>query len=349
MSEDIPWKTDPNWRPPPEPPKPPKLDVEPGARPRPTPRPAPPWAAIPELPWGSLGWRMGGGEEYLYGWSSYVDEHLTTRTATLAHLQKYPPAPHRFRMRLMSQLRQLKPEPGISGEAEQFWRAFDAALEPRDSSEIWRVLRRWNLLADDAAYPAFVRNAQETGMPPPWIGYAGSLGPAYAMKLNPRATGWWARWMFETKADLEAQLAAHPPNELWNEAIELIRQRIDPAWERGCRVGAACLIASMVVHGTLPPPWSREQPPTTPDPDPLPDVDGLFGRPPPPPGAPEPPALPGASRRAPEPDDRQQWTGWAFETFDDPASWRAYLDRWPPPEEWSVELQKGLLRELNRE
>lgn len=31
----------------------------------------PVWIAFPQIPWGSIGWRMGGGEDYWHNWMSW--------------------------------------------------------------------------------------------------------------------------------------------------------------------------------------------------------------------------------------------------------------------------------------
>lgn len=33
--------------------------------------PRPPWIAFPRIPWGSIGWRMGGGENYWHQWTPW--------------------------------------------------------------------------------------------------------------------------------------------------------------------------------------------------------------------------------------------------------------------------------------
>ncbi len=45
----------------------------------------PPWAAFPDIPYGSIGWRMGHGEDYMsafFGWVNMLSEK--ERTAYIA-------------------------------------------------------------------------------------------------------------------------------------------------------------------------------------------------------------------------------------------------------------------------
>lgn len=48
----------------------------------------PPWLKYPDIPLGSIGWRMGEGEEY---WHSFVDWYAMLNTAKQAEYRlRYP-------------------------------------------------------------------------------------------------------------------------------------------------------------------------------------------------------------------------------------------------------------------
>lgn len=72
----------------------------------------------------------------------------------------------------------------------------------------------------------------------------------------------------------------------------------------------------MAVHGTLPPPWLGNHPPI---------IEISWDD---------------------TADDRDRWAWWVLDTFDDAATWRGYLERWPPPVEWRDALDASLFPEL---
>ena len=49
---------------------------------------APPWEAIPEIPRGSIGWRMGDGDEYMHFWHTWYAELSAEKRALLR--KRYP-------------------------------------------------------------------------------------------------------------------------------------------------------------------------------------------------------------------------------------------------------------------
>jgi hypothetical protein len=83
--------------------------------------------------------------------------------------------------------------------------------------------------------------------------------------------------------------------------------------------GAEHLIPLMVAHGALPPPWLGGHPPR----DVIRYDDDAA-------------------------DDIDRWAWWLFATFDDRASWRSYLARWPPPPPWQAAVARVPYRDLDR-
>ncbi len=53
---------------------------------------APPWTKYPTYERYTIGWRMGGGEDYIHLWHAYVGT-LDSRDALLTHLRRHGPAP----------------------------------------------------------------------------------------------------------------------------------------------------------------------------------------------------------------------------------------------------------------
>lgn len=53
--------------------------------------PAPDWVAFPDLPFGSLGWRMGAGEEWALLVRCWVER--LSESERLLWLKRHPPAP----------------------------------------------------------------------------------------------------------------------------------------------------------------------------------------------------------------------------------------------------------------
>src|ERR1041385_4888359 len=67
----------------------------------------PPWSAYPMLEYGSLGWRMGCGEDHMHEWFTYVRAHLPDFQSALAYLQRHPRAPRTWSTFFLSWLQPL--------------------------------------------------------------------------------------------------------------------------------------------------------------------------------------------------------------------------------------------------
>lgn len=206
----------------------------------------PPWAAYPWIQSGSIGWRMGCGEDYLDRWFPYVKAHLPDLPSALAYLQRHPRAPRPWSSFLVSWLRPL------------------AEASPRGAVRIDRAqVDALGLVGDDVAYAVYVRNAgRDGGMTAPWTWRVAAESPAMAWRYVSREVGWWARWLATECADRAAWLDAQPaPPEAWASVAAAVRGgRAAPAWTDVIG-GAERLIPLTVLHGALPPPWLGDHPP----------------------------------------------------------------------------------------
>jgi hypothetical protein len=263
----------------------------------------PPWAAYPWIQQGSIGWRMGCGEDHLLLWFPYVRTHVLDFAAALAYLQRHPRAPRPWSSFLISWLQPL------------------ARANPRGPLELDRAqVDALGLVGDDVAYPVFLRNAQrEGGVSAPWTWRVAARSPADAWRYLTREIGWWARWLATECADRAAWLDAQPsPPDVWSSVVAAVRaHHVDPAWATRT-TGAEQLISLTVAHGALPPPWLGGHPPR---------AEIVY--------------------EDDQADDVDRWAWWVFATFDDPASWRGYLRRWPPPAAWQAAMKRAPYRALD--
>lgn len=319
---------------------------------------APPWAHLPELPYGSLGWRMGTGEDYLRQWFAFL-RTVPDHRALLRYLRRHPPAPHRWRNPLLESLdqaisRSAPPPPESSSadsrsptsslaleaafvyleslgarradvpkenEADKIVRTFHIAKRER---ALFGLLVNEKLVERDVAYRTFLRNvAARGGMTAPWRWPDPCTDPDEGMRFRPRELGWWTRWLRYECRDLARHLTEHPSPEAWAPIVAALCEGRDQAWA-SLHGGALFFLPSMVANsGLLPPPWTAGYaPPAT-------------NAPPPMPGEPAPTSSPSTPH-----DDRALWAHWAGETFDDAASWNDYLKLWPPTLHWEKTLAR---------
>jgi len=206
----------------------------------------PPWAAYPWIQHGSIGWRMGCGEDYLLQWFPYVQKHIRDFPSALAYLQRHPRAPRLWALFLVSWLHPL------------------AKANPRGALALDRAqVDALGLVGDDVAYPVFLRNARrEGGLTAPWTWYVAAESTAKGWRYLTRQVGWWARWLATECDDRTAWLDAQPaPPEAWSPVVTAVRaRRAAPAWAT-LTGGAERLIPLAVAHGELPPPWLGGHPP----------------------------------------------------------------------------------------
>lgn len=250
----------------------------------------PPWAAFPWIPAGSIGWRMGSGEGYLIEWGDYVEGACPSVEAAIEYLQRHLPAPRTWRSWIAGWLGRLAGDED-DDESESDASPWDDRVEEE------------GLVAEDAAYPVFVRNAlREGGLAVPWASDRETLRGA--LRYSARELGWWARWLATECPDRGAYLDAQPPpGDEWVMVERSARTGVAAVpYETG---GLEALVCTLAATGTLPPAW----------------VAGHAPR--------------GEIEYGDDADDRDRWLWWATSTFEDAASWRRYLAAWPAaPEIW---------------
>lgn len=269
----------------------------------------PPWSRLPEIQQGSIGWRMGGGEDYLYRWFAFVREHWPSRADALRYLRRHPPAPQRWSHFVIREVLEADKRAGIEPPTGLAGQALTQVLRG--------MLEADGLIADDVAYPAYVRNHLAGGeLPPPWQLFGGEESLEKCLRYSMRELGWWARWFAADHPDPRGKLMqlehhAAPPH--WGPVLEQLRAGTSTAW-RTLHEDAG-LISSMALHGSLAPPWTGDHPP--------------LDRP--------------TSWETASSDDRDRWLWWVHRAFDDKNSWRAYLERWPaPPASWRALIDERL-------
>ena len=321
----------------------------------------PPWSRFPWISRYSIGWRMGSGESYMMLWSDFVDERFETAEEALEYLRRHPPAPRTWADWIAHWLGQLERDRSEADELDEvaaqltagdddgedeLFNADDYEDVDEDDDDLdedseegqdaadeahWvPILARERLIADDAAYPVFVRNALASSggtghLPAPWA-WRNAPDPADALRYSVRELGWWARWLFEQRLDFAAYLTTQPPPPpAWEKVVAQISFLSDPSAPPGIEVwrtldgGADSLIPAMVHLGTLPPPWTGAH-------SPIADIDWDD-----------------------DVDDRHRWAWWVFDTFEDAGTWRAYLERWPPPPAWRDALHGYLFSNLSED
>lgn len=209
---------------------------------------APPWARFPGIPVGSIGWRMGAGEGWLWSWHSWVKALPADRDTRLAYLRRHPPAPRTW---ATSVLRVLEPE-RADDELEE---ADDGPDERRSAAEAMLVAE--GLVADDAAIIAWrLRNDPPA---PPWQHHP---TPAHAVRYAPRELTFLVRWAVERREGgrLDAWITAggEAPS-AWAPFVDALREGRPPAaLPEDRRDQLAVLLA---VAGQPPLPWTRDESP----------------------------------------------------------------------------------------
>ena len=264
----------------------------------------PPWAKHPEIPWGSIGWRMGYGESYSLRWGTWLEALPRDRETRAAYLRRHPPAPRTW---ARTAARVLEPERDDDDDAEdEDYSAKNERLARRLAAE--------GLVGDDVAIGAW-EALQGEAPEAPWAArwHRGKLDSA--AQYGGRDLSFWARWCASRRGDgrLATWLGSVPaPEPAWEPMRDAVRDGAVPqgwqpttVWER--------IAVMLAAHGEALPPWDLGEPASS-------------------------------LHSSDEDDDSSYadaWSSWAYDAFDDGTTWRAYLERHAPvPPQWHEALER---------
>lgn len=210
---------------------------------------APPWARYPDIPNGSIGWRMGGGEGWLMMWWEWMKRQPVDRPQRLAYLQRHPPAPRSWEDSVLWVV-----DPSLSDEEDED--DGDDALDERRRA-LLHELEQAGAIGDDVAIVAWL--ARNDPPEPPW---ATERSLESAVRYDARALGFLARWAQGRREEgtLAAWLRAAPePSGAWLAFRDALATGQPPTTlPADCRQQLAILLAAA---GEPPPPWTRGEPP----------------------------------------------------------------------------------------
>lgn len=249
----------------------------------------PPWARHPEIPSGSIGWRMGYGESWMIQWGEWLESRPKDRAWREAYLRRHAAAPRTWAQTVAHVL-----EPDREDDEDD-----DESDDDGDESEEHEALVAAGLVGDDVAmgaWEAIHGEAPEAPWAMKWHG--GKLGSA--ARYGGRELTFWARWCAKRRGDgrLAAWLRAVPnPGPTWRPMRHAVRNGAVPsdwrpasAWER--------LGVLLAAHGEAPPPWALGESPSS---------------------------LEGSHEDNASYADA--WCSWHYDAFDDRKTWHAYLER----------------------
>lgn len=201
---------------------------------------APPWARCPEIPMGSIGWRMGYGESWWTLWDRWLSRQPTDRAWRSAYLQRHPPAPRSW--------------------VETAYRALavDAEFEDELDEEQMAQLEALGVVGDDVAMPAWER-LHGASPPAPW---ASDASVDTSVRYGARELDFWARWCAARRAagSLAAWLNSAPPApKSWNTVREAAARGAAPKVVRGGPLRRFAVL--LAAHGQPPAPWRVSEAP----------------------------------------------------------------------------------------
>lgn len=195
----------------------------------------PPWARHPEIPAGSIGWRMGYGEDYLTEWHDWLARQPKDRPRRLAYLRRHVAAPRTW-SHMVAYV--LEPDHEDDGGAN---------IEP---------LLAEGLVGDDVAMGAWetIHGQSPTA---PWAATWRPPTVGGVVRYSGRELTFWARWCARQRAggQLDAWLQSVPaPEPAWAPLRDAVRDGVAP---RGVRPTTEWDRLSLLVaaHGEAPPPW----------------------------------------------------------------------------------------------
>jgi hypothetical protein len=209
----------------------------------------PPWAQHPEIPSGSIGWRMGYGEAYLMEWHDWLAKQPRDRAQRLAYLRRHPPAPRTWSRTVAAVL-----EPDRDADDT------DEDVGEGEGDDDDRLVAE-GLVGDDVAMGSW--EAKNRDPRAPWATRWHDESFGIAVRYGGRELTFWARWCARQRerGQLDAWLRGVPePAPAWVSMREAVRDGAAPsgwepasAWER--------LAVLLAAHGEAPPPWILGEPP----------------------------------------------------------------------------------------
>lgn len=204
---------------------------------------APPWARFPEIIHGSIGWRMGAGEDWICAWADFLDDLPGDREQRLAYLRRHPPAPRNWADTAVWVV-----EPGLRGDD-------DAVVERREA--VQRELEQAGVIADDVAIVAWLARND-----PPEAPWRAGVSLANEVRYGARGLTFFVRWALGRRAEgrlAEWFAAAARPGREWQAFRDaLVSGRVEGKLPRDPRKQLAILLAAA---GDPPPPWTRGERP----------------------------------------------------------------------------------------
>lgn len=194
---------------------------------------APPWEQFPNYERYTIGWRMGGGEDWLCYWSVFLEDLDPAYETRLAYLRRHPPGPVSWAEHVHDVLYPSADDDADDTNGDQ--------LAAQRRAELLYL----GLIASDASYPIWLR--QQQGVRWPWE--SGDPPETVARYLT-RDLWFWSRRVAGLRGG--AAWAPPPVPEGWQPcAVPLATGRVpdlDPS--RGL-----LSLAQMLSAGRVSPPW----------------------------------------------------------------------------------------------
>lgn len=216
---------------------------------------APPWEKFPTYERYSLGWRMGGGEDWISLWSVYLEDLGRSYSVRLAYLKRHRPAPVTW--------------------ASNVWSVYhkDLDMPEKLSSAQHQELLDEGLIGHDVAYETWLTCEPNALNWRPWT-YAEN--PEEAARYETRELLFWGRRVREERtregavtshasdvipeawADVARVLATgkldpedlKPERGLWLIAMMCATHHVMMPWELGCEPGSFADSFEMDMHYT---------------------------------------------------------------------------------------------------
>lgn len=258
---------------------------------------APPWAAFPGFTRTTIGWRMGYGEDWLYGWGQWLKEQPEDEDWRRAYLSRHPPAPYTW-----AEL--------VHNTLDSGWR------RPMDRAALIAA----GLVGEDVAYGTWLASQEEM---PSW----GKSTPAELVRYQCRPLSFWMRWARGQALDtvtalltestppptpwqrtvdaLTSWLRPRPPDSPWAGVLAALRDGAPPEAPPTPDSGYTRIVVELAASSDPRPPWVLSG-----SPDDLPFSEGNQTY-------------------------TQAWRLWVASAFDDPPTWQAHLAAVAPmPADW---------------